>query len=617
MKHMRPRPHPDAPRRLLLRLAQRLALTVGPLVLALTAVAATETPDSQTRPVSAPGSTPNSALDAPLFYQLLIGEIELRAGEAGTAYQVILDAARRTGDEALFRRAVDIALGARAGEQALAAARAWRTAKPDSLDALRVQLQILVAMNRADELAEPMARLLALTPEAERAAALAAVPRFLQRLPDTKRVVQLVEQVAQPYRDQPATRVAARIALGRAWLAARDGARALVLAREAAALEPASPGPAALGIELMREQPAAESLVTGYLAQPAAEVELRLAYVRVLTDAQRYGDAIAQLTVATRQQPDEAAPWLALGALQLELRHPDEGEAALRRYLQLAERETTGRAPAPDSEDAGDDAAPPPAERGIVQAWLMLAQAAEQRGDYAGAERWLQRIDDPQRALEVQTRRASILARQGRLAQARELVQRVPERRPEDARAKLLAEASVLREARQWHDAFTVLSGANRRFPDDSELLYEQAMLADKLGRLDEMEQLLRRVIELKPDNAHAYNALGYSLADRNRRLPEARTLVQRALELAPGDPFITDSLGWIEYRMGNHTEALRLLRTAWSARPDTEIGAHLGEVLWALDQKDEARRVWRDARTRDAGNEVLRETLARLQVEL
>ncbi|GMV44958.1 MAG: hypothetical protein AMXMBFR66_03560 [Pseudomonadota bacterium] len=612
MKSMRRRPH----RHTLQRLARLLTTAAVPLAFALSAAAATETPGPQARPGSTPDPSVNSALDAPLFYQLLIGEIELRAGEAGTAYQVILDAARRTGDEALFRRAVDIALGARAGEQGLAAARAWRTARPESADALRVQLQILVAMNRPDDLAEPMARLLALTPETERAAALAAVPRFLQRLPDAKRVVQLVEQAAQPYRDQPATRVAARIALGRAWLAARDAAHALALAREAAALEPASAGPAALGVELMREQPEAESLVTDYLAQPLAEVGLRLAYVRVLTDAQRYADAVAQLTVATRQQPDEAAPWLTLGALQLELRHPDEGEAALRRYVQLAEREGAGSAPTPGSDDAGDEAAPP-ADRGIVQAWLMLAQAAEQRGDYAGAERWLQRIDDPQRALEVQARRASILARQGRLAQARELVQRVPERRPEDARAKLLAEAGLLREARQWREAFAVLSSASQKFPDDSELLYEQAMLADKLGRPDEMERLLRRVIELKPDNAHAYNALGYSLADRNQRLPEARTLIQRALELAPGDPFITDSLGWIEYRMGNRTEALRLLRVAWSARPDTEIGAHLGEVLWALDHQDEARRVWREARARDAGNEVLRETLARLRVEL
>jgi Flp pilus assembly protein TadD len=142
-------------------------------------------------------------------------------------------------------------------------------------------------------------------------------------------------------------------------------------------------------------------------------------------------------------------------------------------------------------------------------------------------------------------------------------------------------------------------------------------MMAEKLNRLDEMERLLRRVIELKPDNAHAHNALGYSLADRSQRLPEARELIRRALELAPGDPFITDSLGWVEFRLGNLDEALRLLRVAYRARPDPEIGAHLGEVLWAMGQQDEARRVWREVRTRDAANEVLRETLARLKVDL
>jgi Flp pilus assembly protein TadD len=123
-------------------------------------------------------------------------------------------------------------------------------------------------------------------------------------------------------------------------------------------------------------------------------------------------------------------------------------------------------------------------------------------------------------------------------------------------------------------------------------------------------------VIELKPDNAHAHNALGYSLADRKLRLPEARELVQRALALSPGDPFITDSLGWIEFRLGNLPEAVRLLRQAYAARPDPEIGAHLGEVLWALGQQDEARRVWREARARDASNDVLLETLKRLRAE-
>ena len=571
-------------------------------------------------PVAEPAPPRNSALDAPLIYQLLIGEIELRAGEAGTAYEVILDAARRTRDESLFRRAVDIALGAHAGEQALGATRAWRTARPESLDALRAQLQILVAMNRPADLAEPLRTLLALTPETERGATLAALPRFLQRLPDTKLTVQIVDDAVRPYRDRSATQVPARIALGRAWLAAKDPARALALAREAAALEPAAPGPALLGMELMRERPEAESLVTGYLAQPNAEAAMRLAYVRALTDSQRYAQAIDQLEIATKQQPDDAAPWLTLGALQLELRHAREGEAALLRYVKLAERDRAAHPAAAASaadDERDDDAAASQPDRGLVQAWLMLAQAAEQRGDYAGAEKWLARIDDPQRALEVQTRRASILARQGRIDEARELIRRVPERRPEDARAKLLAEAGVLREVRRWREAHDVLVSANQRFADDADLLYEQAMLADKLDRMDEMEKLLRRVIELKPDNAQAHNALGYSLADRRQRLPEARALIERALELAPGDPFITDSLGWVEYRMGNRSEALRLLRAAWSARPDTEIGAHLGEVLWALDHKDEARRIWRDARTRDSDNEVLRETLARLHVEL
>jgi len=180
-----------------------------------------------------------------------------------------------------------------------------------------------------------------------------------------------------------------------------------------------------------------------------------------------------------------------------------------------------------------------------------------------------------------------------------------------------MAEAGVLRDVKHWKEAFEVLGSANQRFPGDADLLYEQAMMAEKLDRMDEMERLLRKVIEIKPDNAHAHNALGYSLADRRIRLPEARSLIQKALELSPGDPFITDSLGWVEYRMGNRDEALRLLRQAYKARPDPEIAAHLGEVLWAYGQQDEAKRVWTEAKGRDAGNDVLRETLSRLKVGL
>jgi tetratricopeptide (TPR) repeat protein len=369
---------------------------------------------------------------------------------------------------------------------------------------------------------------------------------------------------------------------------------------------------------MMATQPAAEALVDRYVKRPDADVAVRLAHVRALMTAQRYADARLQLQAITRDKPELPGPWLSLGALQLELRELPDATASLERFLKV--REATPVAPGAASEGDDDDDAESTvaqADGGRTQAWLLLAQAAEMRGDLKAAAAWLDRIDDPQQALAVQTRRATLLARQGQVREARALVQQVPERRPEDARAKLIAESQVLRDVRRWPEAHDVLARAVERFPGDVDLLYEQAMVAEKLSNMVEMETLLRRVIELKPDHHHAYNALGYSLAERNVRLPEARTLVLKALELAPGDPFITDSAGWIEYRLGNLPEALAHLRRAYAARPDTEIAAHLGEVLWMTGQRQEAQRIWREGRDRDAENDVLRETLARLQVRL
>jgi len=571
--------------------------------------AAPAAPDAATAP-----PVQNSTIDAPLFYQLLIGEIELSTGQAGTAYQIMLDAARRTGDDRLYRRATEIALQARAGEQALVATRAWRTARPASMEAIQLQLQILLSMNRIDELPEPMRALIAGTPAAERAAVIGALPRFMHRATDKRRVATLLEEVLQPYLANAGTRTAARAAIGRAWLAAGDSARALELARQIQAEDPTASAAVQLALELLPSRPEAETLVAAYLKTSGADPSLRRAYAGTLVTLQRYADAIAQLEIVTAQRPELPAPWLTLGALQLELRRTQAAEESLQRYVQLVQAQP---AAARDADGDGDDEASGGVpDQGLTQAWLLLAQAAEQRGDFATAETRLARVDNPERALEVQTRRASLLARQGRVPQARELIRSAPERNQGDARAKLLAEAQLLREIKQWSEAYAVLQAAGQRFPNDSDLLYEQAMMAEKIGQLDAMEAQLRQVMALKPDHAHAYNALGYSLADRNLRLAEAKALIERALQLTPGDPFITDSLGWVEFRLGNRDEALRLLRQAYQARPDAEIGAHLGEVLWAMGQQDEARRIWAEASSRDAANDVLRETLVRLKAQ-
>jgi tetratricopeptide (TPR) repeat protein len=564
----------------------------------------------------------NSALDDRLMYQLLVAEMALAQGDTGTAFEWMLDAARRTRDEGLFRRSTDVALHARAGDQALAASRAWRLARPESTEALRTQLQILVVMRRIDSLGEPLRQLLAQTPAPERAALLAALPGLLQRAGEPSTVAALLEEALKPYRQSATTREAAAVALGRIWLEAGDIDRAWALAQEgfaASQQSPGAPGPALLALELMPRQPLAEAALKRYLDGAAAEPRVRLAYARVLAGSQRYTEAIRQLETITREDPGTAAPYLTLGALHLELKHPKEAQTALLRFVALAHaagshspRDPMAAAAGGESED-GDERA----DHSLSQAWLMLAQAAEQLGDFNAAESWLARVDDPAQAVEVQTRRAKLLVRQGRLGQALDFIRALPEALPQQARAKQLAEVSVLREGKRWLEAYQLLGATQKQFGEDADLLYEQSMMAERAGRLDDMENLLLRVIALKPNNAHAYNALGYSLAERNLRLPEARQLIQKALELSPGDPFITDSLGWVEFKLGNLEEALRLLRQAWNARPDTEIGAHLGEVLWWRGQRDEARHIWREARQRDRDNDVLHETLKRLRADL
>jgi tetratricopeptide (TPR) repeat protein len=586
------------------------------MLLAAALACAVFAPLARAQAVDAPSKVENSALNGPLFQQLLIAEIELRQGDIAAAYQLTLDAARRTKEEQLFRRATEIALQGRAGNEALAAVKAWRQAIPDSADALRFQVQLLVQLNRTEDVVEPLQTLLKITPPAERSMLISALPRLLARSSDRNQAASVLEQVLLPYSEAPDTRVAARVAIGRGWLAAINGTKALALAQSAHEIDRAAEGPAILALEMLPGTPAAEAIVRDHLAVKPDSNGVRLLYVRSLLAAQRLVDATGQLDTLTRNSPQLPQAWLTLGALHVQLREPAPAIVALNKYIALVQAASVPEAD-PDAAGADEDAAPATKEDALTRGWLLLSQAAEQQGDLKAADAWLAKIDNPQRALEIQLRRALLLAREGKVTQARELIRRLPEKTPEEARAKVLAEAQVLRDAKLWADANTVLAQANKKFPDDVDLIYEQSMMFEKLNRLADMERLLRRVIELKPDHQHAYNALGYSLAERNVRLPEARTLIKKALELSPGEPSITDSLGWVEYRLGNRDEAIRLLRDAYSGQPDAEIAAHLGEVLWVDGQTDEARSIWREGRKRDATNEVLRETLTRLRVDL
>jgi tetratricopeptide (TPR) repeat protein len=543
-----------------------------------------------------------SPLTAELFYEVLVGEITARSGDPAAGYSLVLDAARRTSDGALFQRAVEIALQSRSGDAALAAARAWRETLPEAREARRFELQILIALNRIDETAEPLRAEIAATPLPERPFLMTVIARNYGRASDKKLAASVVEQALVDDLKNPATGGLAWATVGRLRLGAGDTTGALEAALKGQEADPSSDGPPLLALDLMdADHPLAEPIVKRYLDGPKALPELRIAYARDLMEAQRYADATTQLSALTAAKPELPGPWILLGSLQAQARQDAAAETSIKRYVALAEA-------LPEEDER---------RRGLTQAYLLMSQLAERRKNFAEADGWLSRIDSSEEPAVNQIRRAALLARQGKVQQARELVRALPERSPEDGRQKLQAEVQLLREAKQYQVAYDLLAQASVAAPQDGDLLYDQAMMAEKLNRLDEMERLLRRLIDIRPDNQNAYNALGYSFADRKVRLDEARTLIRKAVELAPQDPFIADSLGWVEFRLGNTTEARQILEAAYERRPDPEIGAHLGEVLWAAGERDRALAIWREASLADAENETLQETLKRLRVKL
>lgn len=574
----------------------RLCLAPLLLALALNAQAqATEEPPRQA-PLA-------SALDGELFYQLMLGEFSVQRGEASVGYSLILDAARKTGDARLYERAIEIALQARSGDSALQAARAWQQAQPKSKEANRLLLQILIGLNRVTESVEPLKRELALTEPRERALVISLLPRYFARSTDKKLAANTLELALGEHLNSQATGAAAWGAVGRLRYEGGDTAGALEAARRGQALDARAEGPVLLALALMSPKlPEAEGLVRKYLeGRPLPE--LRLVYARTLLDAQRYAEAGAQIQIVTAEKPEHVEAWLIRGTLELQDNRLDEAERSLLRFLELAPTR-----PGADGEEA--------MRRALAQAYLSLAQIAEQRKDFAKAESWLGKISSAEDLVRTQSRRAGILARQGRIEEARKLIRGLPERDANDARVKLSAEVQLLRDHKQYQPAYDLLVEATRKNPKDYDLLYDQATLAEKLGNTVEMERLLRRIIAEKPEYHHAYNALGYSFADRNIRLTEARELILKALEFAPNDPFITDSLGWVEFRSGNRQEAQRILQTAYRSRPDAEIAAHLGEVLWSMGQREQAMSIWREGLQLNAENETLVETLKRLRVK-
>ena len=519
-------------------------------------------------------------------FQSLIGEFALKRGDSELGISAWVDLARRTRDPAAIARAIEVAAAMRQNELALELARLWLQVEPDSTRARQAESSLLVLANRIDNLGPRLADLLA-QDQANLASHLMHLNSMLSRHGDKKAVQRLVNSVATPYGDLPE----AHFAMGVAAANADDLMHAQGEFQKALELRPDWEA-----AELAYAQLLARTSVAGateslgeFLARKPDARDARLMLARLLLGERKYAEARAQFDILLKDAPDNPDLVYPLAMLALQQGDIDSARTLLTRLL--------------NSEFA---------DKSTVH--FFLGQIEEEQKNTELALEHFRQVTAGNQYIPARGRAAQILLRQGRPEEARALLRTTQTGSEAEKMQLLLAEAQLLREAGRGDEGYAFLEAALAKQPDNPELLYETALYAERQGKPPVLEKHLRHLLKLKPDHAHALNALGYSFADRNVRLDEARKLISRALALAPEDPFIMDSMGWVLFREGKLPEALKTLETAYGIRADPEIAAHIGEVLWTLGRKDEASRVLSEAVKKFPDSEILVGALKKFQ---
>lgn len=528
---------------------------------------------------------PAMELSESILFKITLAEIAAQRGQPHVAVPAFLEVARETRDPRVARRATEIAWNARFLPAALEAATLWLQADPESRRARQTVIALLVNQSRLDDAQPHLEKWLAGDQENVGQNFL-QLYSLLSGYKDKAAIQKLIGRLASGYSAVPE----ASLALAQAAWSADDAATALKASREALRLRPGWELAALFQAQALQRDSVDEAVafLGGFVkAHPGAR-DARLNYARLLVRAQRYPEARKQFEILLGEAPNNAEIAMAVATLSMQAKDYAAADLQLRRALEIGAKD-------PD----------------MVR--MYLGQVNEELKRDSEALKWYSSITHGAQFIPAQARYAGVLARQGRLEEARKYLRGI---NPGDARQRTqltLAEAGLLRESGAYQEAFDFLGEALARSPDSTDLLYDHAMAAEKVNRLDVLEANLRRLIVLQPDHAHAHNALGYTLADRNQRLPEARALIETAHKLAPNDPFILDSLGWVLFRLGENEAALGHLRRAYEMRPDGEIAAHLGEVLWAMGRRDEARKIWAEALRAQPKNEALQGTIRRL----
>ena len=513
-------------------------------------------------------------------YKYLLGEVAAQRGDVVLASQLFLDLAKQTRDARLAERAARAAAFANQPGIALQAATLWADLDPDSLEAQQASSQLLVESGNLKQAKPHIEKLL--SKEETRANGFLYLPSLLANQKDKTEVLNAITEFAKPYPKLPEAHFAIAQA---AWLADKPEVAKKSL-EEANKLRPGWEVAAQMqGQMLVKESPdKAIAYFQDFLKKYPNANDVRMANAKLLVSQKRFAEAkpeFAKLVETSNGSPEISA---VVGILSLE---SNDYLMADKYFQQAISREFKD----PD------------------QLHLYLGRSAERQKDDAKALTWYNKIQAGDHFLEGRLLAANVLVRTKNVDAAIKMLDDVPDLTQEQQILVLQSEANLLSQAKRNQESFDMLQKAQQTWPDAIEITYDYAMAAERVGKLDVMESELRKVIQKKPDFAAAYNALGYSFADRNIKLVEAKNLIETALKLQPDDHYMLDSLGWVQYRMGNLDKAVETLRKAYAFQADPEIAAHLGEVLWKQGQQEEAKKIWASALKEHPENAVLMAT--------
>ncbi|TMH61212.1 MAG: tetratricopeptide repeat protein [Betaproteobacteria bacterium] len=569
----------------------RLSSVVSTSLLVLVLAAAALPARAQNAP-DAESATPAPTYSPEVMYRVLVGEIALQRGEPALAARAYYEAARDAQDPTLARRATEIALFAHQRGLAMDAAQLWQKLDPSS-DRARQMVTMLGQPGASGDLRADLERVFADAAANGKTLgdAFLQLNRALSSQPDKTSVYHLVTELAKPYPGVAEAHYA--VALAGANTGLTDFEITAASAREinrALELKPGWERAVLVKADILAKSSPDNAIryLNAFLAETSGSRAASGALAQLYVEQKRYGDARGVFQRLLDAEPSDHELQYAVAAISVQMKDYPTAE----HMFQELKKAGFG-------------------EPGAVA--FYLAEIAEETHRYDDAIARYREVADGDRAWLAKLRIAAVMGKQGKVDAARQFLAALePDGRDQEIQAKQ-AEAQLLQDAHDYQGAYKVLNTALVADPDSADLLYDVAMVAEKLDRIDEAESRLKRVIELKPENAQALNALGYTLVDRTQRAAEGLKLIEKAHALAPQDPFILDSMGWAHFRLGNFEESEKFLSRALSERPDPEIAAHLGEVLWAKGERGRAQEVWQSQLKETPDNPVLLNTVRRL----